>query len=209
MAKKSGLQGDEALCIKYLMDELDPAEVVQVEKKMESDPNFLIEVECLRRTMKRLDKLPVLSPPESVVDQICLKAREHREQTESTPFIYRLFHDARYASAAAILIIGVSAGSWFLFNSTTSEEGQVPSFRLQSSTMEGARAPQRQGAGTAGAWVDHNHVLSIQMVNSNGRSTNAVTDSSLLHSLHKLRALDNSSRSVTPAPEIELAREKR
>jgi len=200
------MQSDDALCIKYLMNELDPAEIVLVEKKMESDPNFLIEVECMRRTLKRLDKLPTMSPSDALVDQICTKAVEYNESVKPVPLVNRIFQDARYASAAAILIIGVSAGSWFIFNSTTGQAENVSGYQFQNST-----APanvNEQAENDVSPWVDHNNVLSIQAVNSNGNKTNAVADSSILKSLHKLRALDNNVGSSARSPEIELARQK-
>lgn len=206
MAKKSDMQSDDALCIKYLMNELDPAEIVLVEKKMESDPNFLIEVECMRRTLKRLDKLPTMSPPDALVDQICTEAVEYNESVKPIPLVNRIFQDARYASAAAILIIGVSAGSWFIFNSTTGQAENVSGYQFQNTTAP-ANANE-QADNEVSPWVDHNNVLSIQAVNSNGSKTNAVADSSILKSLHKLRALDNNVGSSARSPEIELARQK-
>ncbi|HKI43867.1 MAG TPA: hypothetical protein VKA08_00920 [Balneolales bacterium] len=206
MAKKSDMQSDDALCIKYLMNELDPAEITLVEKKMESDPNFLIEVECMRRTLKRLDSVPTMSPPDMLVDQICVKAAEYRKAVIPIPLVSRIFQDARYASAAAILIIGVSAGSWFIFNSSTSQPETLSDYQFQNTT---ARVSNTQGAGNeVSPWVDHNNVLNIQAINSNGNTNNAVADSSILKSLHKLRALDNNVGSPSSSPEIELARQK-
>ena len=206
MAKKSDMQSDDALCIKYLMNELDPAEITLVEKKMESDPNFLIEVECMRRTLKRLDKMPAMSPPDMLVDQICVEAAEYRKSVMPIPLVSRIFQDARYASAAAILIIGVSAGSWFIFNSSTSQPENLTDYQFQNTT---ASVSTTQASGNeVSPWVDHNNVLNIQAVNSNGNTNNAVADSSILKSLHKLRALDNNVGSSSNSPEIELARQK-
>ncbi len=206
MAKKSDMQSDDALCIKYLMNELDPTEIVLVEKKMESDPNFLIEVECMRRTLKRLDKLPTMTPSDALVDQICTEAVEYNESVRPVPLVNRIFQDARYASAAAILIIGVSAGSWFIFNSSTGQ-AEVSGYQFQNTTAPASNA-REQADNEVNPWVDHNNVLSIQAVNSNGTKTNAIADSSILKSLHKLRALDNNVGSSARSPEIELARQK-
>jgi len=203
------MQGDDALCIKYLMNELDPAEIVLVEKKMESDPNFLIEVECMRRTLKRLDKLPSMEPPAELVDQICTRAEEYRKAVTPLPLVDRIFHDARYASAAAILILGVSAGSWFIFNSSTGQMDSLPTYQFQNSSAASVSQTKNQQADNeVNPWVDHNDVLSIQAINSNGNSQNAVADSSILNSLHKLRALDNNVGTSARSPEIELARQK-
>lgn len=208
MAKKSDMQSDDALCIKYLMNELDPAEIVLVEKKMGSDPNFLIEVECMRRTLKRLDKLPVMSPSDEVVDQVCAKAVEYRKSVAPVPLVNRIFQDARYASAAAILIIGVSAGSWFVFNSSSSQTNSVQNYQFQNTTAPISGTSGQQADNEVNPWVDHNNILNIQSLNSNGNTPNAVADSSILKSLHKLRALNNSVGSSTTSPEIELARQK-
>ena len=208
MAKKSDMQSDDALCIKYLMNELDPAEITLVEKKMESDPNFLIEVECMRRTLKRLDKLPQMSPPDVLVDQICVEATEYRKSVTPIPLVSRIFQDARYASAAAILILGVSAGSWFIFDSSTHPPANISNYQFQNTTAPVTNVSTQEADNAVSPWVDHNNVLNIQVVNSNGNTSNAVADSSILKSLHKLRALDSNVGSSNGSPEIELARQK-
>ena len=208
MAKKSDMQSDDALCIKYLMNELDPAEITLVEKKMESDPNFLIEVECMRRTLKRLDKLPTMSPPDELVDHICVKSAEYRKSVTPIPIFNRIFQDARYASAAAILILGVSAGSWFIFNSSTGQPNNLSNYQFQNSSAAVSTTSSQEANNQVTPWVDHNNVLNIQVVNSNGNSNNAVADSSILNSMHKLRALGNGLGTTSSSPEIELARQK-
>ena len=56
------INNDEG-CIRYLMQEMDPAEEIEFEREMLKNQDLLIEVESLRRTDKKLGKLPLINPP--------------------------------------------------------------------------------------------------------------------------------------------------
>jgi len=48
--------------IKYILEEMDPAEEIEFERRMSSNPDLRIEVESIRRMKGKLNSLPELSP---------------------------------------------------------------------------------------------------------------------------------------------------
>lgn len=101
-------------CIRYLMQEMDPAEVIEFEREMLNDENLLIEVESLRKTYKKFGKLPLYSPPKTLIDQVVQKAiSEQQKRTGATKFIY-LKSSKAVASISAIIILSV--GTFFYGN---------------------------------------------------------------------------------------------
>ena len=76
------INNDEG-CIRYLMKEMDPAEEIEFEREMLNNQNLLIEVESLRRISKKLGKLPLINPPNDVLEQIKQNAvRLQKEKTQ-------------------------------------------------------------------------------------------------------------------------------
>ncbi len=106
------MQKDDHTSIKYLMKELDPAEAVLFEQKMMEDEELLQEVECMRRTLRHLEKLPVKNPPSELTEYIVRKACSCNS---SSRLHHWKLHDerfsmTRYYAAAALILVGMGIG---------------------------------------------------------------------------------------------------
>lgn len=157
--KNINMQNVDELCIKYVLNELDPAEVLIVEQAMKDDSNVLIEIESLRSTLRKLEKLPEYAPPEKVREQILKKAAEASSRRKK--IIINRIQWAGYL-AAAIVLIG------FGFNYfdgseqvTTMQEGSAtlsnqPVIQTPSETIQAA-------APAAEPWVDRQNILHINI----------------------------------------------
>ena len=76
-------------CIRYLMQEMDPAEVIEFEREMLNDENLLIEVESLRKTYEKLAKLPLYNPPKLLIDQVIQKVvSKQQKRKHETKFLF-------------------------------------------------------------------------------------------------------------------------
>jgi len=106
------MQTTDLQCIKYVMNEMDPTERAQFEEDMRSDPNILIEVECFKRTLFKIQegKSETEVPPE-LTQVIQAKARQNARKEK----VFRLFKQApvRYSAAAALLITAFLFGISF------------------------------------------------------------------------------------------------
>lgn len=106
------MQKNDYTSIKYLMKELDPAEAVLFEQKMMEDEELLQEVECMRRTLRRLEKLPVKNPPSELTEYIVRKACSCNSSSRVQN--WRLqdeeFSMTRYYAAAALILVGMGIG---------------------------------------------------------------------------------------------------
>ncbi|MTI87944.1 MAG: hypothetical protein FH748_08250 [Balneolaceae bacterium] len=126
-------------CIRYLMKEMDPSEELEFEQKMREDENLLIEVESLRATYRKLNKLPHKNPPQHLIKEISDTAKEIQSNRQNNK--KRLF--TRFAGmAAAIFLTATVSGGFYYLNSNGKE---IPS---ASSTQ-----------GTINPWVDNNEVI--------------------------------------------------
>lgn len=106
------MQKDDHTSIKYLMKELDPAEAVLFEQKMMEDEELLQEVECMRRTLRRLEKLPVKNPPSELTEYIVRKACSCNSSSRIHNWRLRdeEFSMTRYYAAAALILVGMGIG---------------------------------------------------------------------------------------------------
>ena len=106
---------DDELCLKYVLNELDPSEIMLVERAMAEDDDTLIEVESMRATLRKLDRLPEHEPPKHVQQQILQQAQEQADYRYHSSRVIRLFSlpaSTTYTAAAlaAVLIISLSYG---------------------------------------------------------------------------------------------------
>lgn len=99
--------------IKYILEEMDPAEEVEFERKMASNPDLHIEVESIRRMKNKLNALPVLSPPRQLTDSILSHASGRSNKNQS----FR----SGYFLSAAVVILGLTTGSLIINNSFESD----------------------------------------------------------------------------------------
>lgn len=177
---------DENAPIRYLMKEMDPSEELLMERAMMEDDDLLIEVESLRQTLKRLDKLPQKNPPAHVSESVIEYAAERAESRQPSYIIS--FNPVKYA-AAAVLVIGASlAGFWVIeqsgnANSTQADAAMgntaIPSLNISTS-----------GENLAEPWVDKKDILYFQ---DQYNSSSAEYDSILNNSMQKLTPLSNPS----------------
>lgn len=130
-------------CIRYLMKEMDPSEEMEFERMMLEDEDLLIEVETLRNTLRRLKKLPKVSPPEEVICNV-KNSRAYREKILKGQKNNPVIRYASWSAAAAVLLFAVS-GLFLLPDFTALPE----SADQQSLSISGDVKP----------WVDQNQVL--------------------------------------------------
>ena len=174
---------DENACIRYLMKEMDPSEEVLMERAMMEDDDLLIEVESLRQTLKRLDKLPEKDPPSYLTESIIQQASEEAEKRTSTNIFS--YQPMRYA-AAAVLILGVSVGSLWVYQQSGSDEGTQNNLRSSEMTAPMNILPATDNS--VQPWVDRQNVLYFHD-QFNGDATEF--DSILKKSTDKLKPLSN------------------
>jgi hypothetical protein len=108
---------DDELCLKYVLNELDPSEVLLVERAMAKDDDTLIEVESLRLTLRKIDRIPEYKPPKHVQQRILEEAKRHAEERYQQSRIINFFsiqNKMSYTAAAvaAVLLISISYGMY-------------------------------------------------------------------------------------------------
>ncbi len=87
---------------------MDPAEKIEFERNMATNPDLRIEVESIRRMKKKLNSLPDLSPPKHITDSILSYAAGQSNKKSGMRSGYFL--------SAAVVIIGLTTGSLILNN---------------------------------------------------------------------------------------------
>lgn len=170
-------------CIRYLMREMDPAEEIEFEREMMKDENLLIEVESLRKTYKKLGKLPLQDPPKALLDDIKDKAIvQQRNRNERTKILMLNFSKAVASVAAALMIVSTAV---YFYGGLGVQESEGS----QSTVVQ-------EGSEVVQPWVDRNEV--IQFV---GTSTQPNIPQSLenemIQSFDKLK-LVNSETGFSP-----------
>jgi hypothetical protein len=194
---------EDNICIKYLMNELDPSEAMLVEKAMMEDQDLLIEIECLRETLKKVDKLPAVQPPQNISEQIIKKAVEQRSEAQKLSLQAYKLQQPKYYAAAAMLLAGVTLGALTfdvypgaleeyygqrskstttqsISNTKTSSDRSVPVNATFTSTQNSDSNVQ--------PWVDHNDVLHYQESEQDGFSF--INDSIMKESMKKLKPIN-------------------
>ncbi|GAA5520964.1 hypothetical protein LQ318_04430 [Aliifodinibius salicampi] len=199
-------------CIRYLMKEMDPSEELLMERAMMEDEDLLIEVESMRQTLKKLDRLPEKNPPSELSDQImeqaAAQAQKNRASTISS------FKPAfKYAVAATIALTLTAGGAWFyigsegdnrqqLSTSSTSSDAETEvttgssGFSLDTQLFQTIMAQEEE----VEPWVDRNNVLHF-----NGQSLDDTSYEALLEeSQQKLRLIEQPSVNSRPARSFQL-----
>ncbi len=159
------MRNEDNDCIPYLMKEMDPSEEILMEQAMMEDEDLLIEVESMRQTLKKLDKLPRIEPPSYVQDAVLEKASNH---TEKKKFNQSLKPAFKYAVAATLALTVTAGGMWFYIGGEAGESQQSEttqaqastnmSLQLNNSTIETASAKNPQ----IEPWVDRDNVLHFE-----------------------------------------------
>ncbi|SMO40634.1 hypothetical protein [Fodinibius sediminis] len=206
------MRNEDNDCIRYLMKEMDPSEELLMERAMMEDENLLIEVESMRQTLAKLDKLPQKDPPSELCDRILSQAAEKAEQNRAAGTSVRPVY--KYAVAATLALTITAGGAWLFMDTgeggsqtastTAAVEAQTGSNNAVFSFGEGEEALfQTVSAGDQGVepWVDRQNVLYFkdQMTPSNG-DFNALIE----QSTEKLKLIENSVINNRPVKSIQL-----
>jgi hypothetical protein len=149
----------DEMTIKYVMGALDPAEAAEFRLLMQQDQNLLIEVESLKQTLRRLDSLPLISAPASVLELVKKQAAG-----EQKGILYRF----RYAAAAAALVLAVSASLYFNGMFTTKQPGAPAAV---ATPVEALKQPEESKVvknaipqKAVNTWKDRKNVVTIDQV---------------------------------------------
>jgi len=172
------MQNANNLCLKYLLNELEPSEVQMMERALEEDEDLLIEVESLRATLKKLDKLDEFEPPEQLCDSIVNKAVEYQNRKSNlfTHPVYNTF--GSLAAAAFLLIIIFSFSDSTFLNSdkvspTTTGESQT-SININaglSNSKERNNITNQLTGNKVSPWIDNNEILRFEDKFNENRSS--------------------------------------
>ncbi|MCH8557023.1 MAG: hypothetical protein LAT84_04340 [Balneolia bacterium] len=200
MEKNTNMHNADELCLKYILNELDPSEVLLVEQAMKEDENVLIEIESLRATLRKLDKLPEVSPSEDVRQKILQQASEYAANQTSSGFFGTTPAGATYIAVAALLIVTISIGL-YSYNSQPgvadhTAEPASETVTTLSVPVTGSAAATISGRSTLPAlnrpsqgvqpWVDNNNVLRIGVSNSSSGLTIVSPDAGSTHPSSRL-----------------------
>lgn len=137
--------------IAYIYNEMDPAEEVEFERKIRDNENILIEVESLKSLKEKLNQLPLLSPPEDVVDSICKAASDGKTKKNRFPI---------YSTVAAVLVVGLTSGFLLLGENGSNDNNRG----INQAAIGSTSSLQQQSISNSDnidlkPWVDRNEVL--------------------------------------------------
>ncbi len=200
--------------IRYLMKEMDPSEEVLMERSMMEDEDLLIEVECMRQTLRKLDEnLPMMDPPTHVTNEILEQASEQKPNTSSNLIPISLSGNrVGYMAAAAVVAVGLISGVLFYQDSgggaessqqstTSASISSSPAVEVENS--EATVEPETAGnAVSVDPWVDREEVLHFQdQFSEQGR---AEFDSILQTTTQKLKPIDDPLNAHTNSRSVQL-----
>lgn len=132
--------------IKYVYNEMEPTERLEFERRMDEDQNLLIEVETIKKTRSRLKSIPVLEPPQAVVQNILDQSAGNRSSGFSLS----------NALMAAVILFTVSAG--YMTMSDDQRSG-ILGESGRADMPDDAAGATSAGFSQAQPWVDYNEVL--------------------------------------------------
>lgn len=180
------MQKTESVCIRYLMREMDPSEEIEFEREMMRDENLLIEVESLRKTFQKLGKLPLKEPPTELVEKIASEAVQAQQEMLNRSRKW-MFYMSRSVAAAAVLILMVSSGVYFLGG--------------DSGNSSGTSLPPVTETGEVEPWVDRSNTIhfvgtSIQQDNPEPLQQEVEDSYSKLKLVNERTGFESSNRTV-------------
>lgn len=193
-------------CIRYLMKEMDPSEELLMERAMMENEDLLIEVESMRQTLQKLDKLPEMEPPSDVTESVLEKAAEQAEKNRKNnqPLRKPAF---KVAVAATLALTFTAGGAWFFGgaedNQTqpqtiTSSPSSAPApgvtenatgFQFSGTTDDFLNPATFTKTSNVEPWVDRNNILRFDDYFSNqNEQFRALLD----RSAEKLKLIESS-----------------
>lgn len=174
---------EDTFSVKYIYGELDPSEEVIFEREISENEDLMIEVESMRETQKRLEKLPLINPPSELSENVLNFLEKKNERTERRQsYIY-------LSVAASILVAVFSGGYLFITDSTEnqntksaiSEASGGSSTILNYSSEELTLQP-------VSPWVDKNDI--IHMNDLYNLQTGKIEESIFKNNFEKLTPVD-------------------
>lgn len=204
------MRNEDNDCIRYLMKEMDPSEELLMERAMMEDEDLLIEVESMRQTLKKLDKLPQKNPPSELTNNILEQAARQAEKNHRTQQALHPFY--KYAVAATLALTIGAGGAWLYMSNGVDEsrrsrissaptQAQVTSigdFRLSSINYESLKVPSAAEAKVT-PWVDRENVIHF-----NDQMNNSNFEALIQESTQKLKPIQNSALPNRPVKSIQL-----
>lgn len=165
--------------IKYILEEMDPAEKVEFEREMASNPDLTIEVESIRRMKSKLNSLPNLHPPKHIRESVLSVAADQASKKHG-------FKGGYYLSAA-VVILGLTTGALILQNST---DESFPANSRSASMSMGNEISQTGETRKSDIqpWIDRQDVLRISGFES---ISNSVQLREIGNSYEKLKPVGN------------------
>lgn len=189
------MQNEDNLCLKYILNELEPSEVMMLERALEENEDLLIEVESLRATLNKLEKLDEFEPPEELCDSIINKAAEYQNR-RSNIFTQPAYHKFGSLAAAFLLVVIIfSFSNYRYLNTNNSDQADDDNPSINASLANGAHGSSANNMNTTTAsgelsnqsvspWIDNNEVLRFEDKFNKNRSTKF--DSAMHNSFKKL-----------------------
>ena len=191
------MQNDKNLCIKYLMNELEPSEIMALQKAIEGDQDLLIELESLRGTLQKLDGLDEFEPPENVQESVIQKAVEYRAMENWFLKQFSIKKTAGYISVAAILIFAVGLSGSFITDSVfhSTYNNYLQPSQQSTSGIQQSNIQHNASSINVKPWIDHNDILRFEDKYNSERAT--AFDSALNKSFQKLVPVKNKFEATT------------
>ena len=204
------MQNVDELCIKYVLNELDPSEIQLVEDAMANDENVLIEIESLRSTLRKVQNLP----PKNVSDPLkmdILKLAENESQRKQSALKARKLKYAGYLAAATVTL-ALGSGLAFTWINGSSVPVESTDNIVQPLQENATIQPQASGLNMANTsllqnetavnevqpWVDNRNMLRINVVNNAG-SFSIMNADQTAETARQLRPVDlNQINSSSP-----------
>ena len=166
---------DNERCIRYVTNELEPSECMVFEKEMMENDDLLIEVETMRRTLKKLDNLPEYQPPRHLTEQIVndAVALQSQKPLQLTPFP-ESGTNTKFFAAAAFILAGILLVSFNYSWNVSEIESQNPqqnekTFAKELPNLNSAPASKAHKKTKVDPWVDRNDVIYFNAT-SNGQT---------------------------------------
>jgi hypothetical protein len=173
---------DENACIRYLMGEMDPAEVAIFKRELTEDQDLLIEYQSLKATCQHIGNLPEIEPGTHVAENIlqlaALQCRKRERKARRKPLYY---------AAAATICIGMMSGMLLIYLENNSANSDVNTAGMGSMNQE---IPANTHILTS-PWIDNNEILRFQ--DMQGVSATSSIDSLYQNSYQKLIPVSGNS----------------
>ncbi len=186
------MQAVEDLCVKYLMNEMDPAERFAFEEQLQADPNLIIEVEMMRKTLGKIKEIPVLKTPDALAASVRAIASKKVRARKLTNYL----QSSAFRYAAVLAGVGLAFSFGWYFNATQVSQGQADLPKQLQTTN-----PHNKSV-----WNDKKDVLSIDAYNVAAQNP---VDSVALQHAKKLRLIDKPIIEGTYTDELLLTRTRK